>query len=73
MYDKERFARAVYKSGLKKRYISRQLGLAYDTFLKKSNGVVEWKISEALKVSKVLGITKAERDSIFFAQEVHNM
>ena len=67
MFNRERFAAAVTKSGLKKRFISDQMGMAYDTFLKKTNGVVEWKVSEALEVSKVLRITRAERDSIFFA------
>lgn len=67
MYNKERFALAVERSGLKKRFISEQLNMGYDTFLKKSDGVVAWKCDEAQMVSKVLGITRTERDAIFFA------
>ena len=67
MFDKERFAMAVDRSVLKKRYIAKEIGIAYDTFLKKCSGVVEWKVSEALGVSRVLRMTKGERDSIFFS------
>lgn len=66
MFDKERFALAIDRSGLKKRFIAKELGMAYDTFLKKCSGTVEWKVDEALGVSRVLRITKSERDCIFF-------
>jgi len=67
MFSKEKFAESVRSSGLKKRYIAGQIGMAYGNFVKKTNGVVEWKVDEALAVSKVLKMTRIERDSIFFA------
>lgn len=67
MFDRERFNEAVEKSGLKKRFIAKQIGIAYPTFLKKTDGTVMWKVDEALNVSKVLRISKSERDAIFFA------
>lgn len=66
MFDKAKFADTVNRSGLKKRHIAKELGMAYDTFLKKCSGVVEWKVDEALGVSRVLRMSKGERDSIFF-------
>lgn len=67
MFNKDRFELVMLKSGLKKKFIANQMGMAYDTFLKKTNGLIEWKVSEALKVSNILRISKGERDSIFFA------
>lgn len=67
MFDSNKFDEAVQKSGLKKRYLAEQIGMSYDTFLKKTGGVVEWKVGEAQAVSKVLRISVAERNAIFFA------
>ena len=67
MLDSNKFDEAVQKSGLKKRYLAEQIGMSYDTFLKKTGGVVEWKVGEAQAVSKVLRISVAERNAIFFA------
>ena len=66
MFDKNRFAAALERSGLKKRYLASQMNMAYDTFVKKTNGVVEWKVSEVLGVSRLLRISRSERDAIFF-------
>lgn len=67
MFDKQRFDDALNRSGLKKRFIAKELQMAYDTFLKKTNGTVAWKTDEALGVSRILHMNKMERDSIFFA------
>ena len=67
MFDSRKFSSTVQKSGLKKRYIADRLGISYDTFLKKMAGTVKWKVDEAQEVSKLLRISKAERDAIFFA------
>ena len=67
MFDKEKFSLALENSGLKKRFVAKQIGIAYGNFLKKCNGAVMWKVDEALNVSKVLRMSSEERDSIFFA------
>ena len=72
MFDRELFSKAVERSGLRKRFIAQQIGMGYDTFLKKSYGELEWKCSEALACSQILKIKRAERDAIFFAPEVCN-
>lgn len=72
MYNKERFKAAVEGSGLKRKFICEQIGMAYDTFLKKQEGVVTWKIDEAQQVSEVLQLSRSDRDAIFFARGVAN-
>lgn len=67
MFNKDMFDDAVNRSGYKKRHIAKEIGMGYATFLKKSAGVVEWKVGEAMDVCRVLRINKGERDHIFFA------
>ena len=73
MFNRDLFEKAVERSGLKKVYIANRIGMGYGNFLKKTAGVVEWKLSEAMELSQVLKLKRAERDAIFFAPEVHEM
>lgn len=67
MYDSERMRKAVEASGLRKRFIAERLQMSYAAFIAKLNGKVEWKASEIVKVSKVLGLDSSRRDTIFFS------
>ena len=67
MYNKELFNELLDRSGLKKRHVAKEIGIGYDTFLKKSNGTVEWKIAEAEACVRVLHMTRRERDAVFFS------
>lgn len=70
MFDAKRFDDAVQKSGLKKQYIAKKIGISYDSLRKKMSGELKWKVDEALAVSTILRMSKAERDAIFFASDV---
>lgn len=70
MFDREKFKDAVERSGLKGKYIAKEIGMNYWTYAQKCKGVNYWKVDEAMKVSKVLRLRAAERDAIFFAAEV---
>lgn len=66
MFRADVFDEKMKRSGLKKRFIAKQLGIAYDSFLKKTAGTVAWKVDEAKKVSEILHLNRFERDNIFF-------
>lgn len=70
MFNPKLFNEAVKASGLKKRYISNGLGMGYDTFVKKCNGHISWKVEEVSKVTKLLSLSARKRDAIFFAPDV---
>lgn len=57
-------------SGYKLRYIAKQLGITYQGFLKKINNETEFKASEIQILFELLHMTEAEREAIFFAQNV---
>ena len=66
MFRADVFDEKMKKSGLKKRFIAGKLGMAYDTFLKKTAGTVQWKVDEAKDVAEILHLNRFERDNIFF-------
>lgn len=70
MFDKTKYKAAVERSGLKGKFIASEIGMNYNVYAQKSNGINKWKVDEALMVSRVLKLRKAERDAIFFAPEV---
>lgn len=57
---------AIEESGLPITKIARRLGVTREGFYKKKNGETEFKASEIAKLTKILGLTKARRDKIFF-------
>lgn len=61
----------IDKSGLKKSYIAKALGIKPDTLTRKINNEREFKASEINALCDVLGIESLEeKEHIFFAVEV---
>ena len=58
---------AIERSGYRIYFIAQNLGLTYTGFQKKVNGESEFKATEISKLSKLLKLSVAERDRIFFA------
>lgn len=50
--------------------LSKEVGIARVTLSKKINNVCEFKVSEILKMQKVLQLSNEDRDFIFFNTEV---
>lgn len=53
-------------SGYKLQYIAERIGITYQGFLKKLNNESEFKASEIKMLQTVLGLSKKDRDAIFF-------
>ena len=58
------------KSGYKMKYVAAQLGVTYQGFLNKINNESEFKAGEIQTLYDLLGLTKDERENIFFADDV---
>ena len=69
MIQRDRFEEAVARSGLKLRFIAGKVGISYQTFMNKRNGLTDFTISEAQTLSDVLGMTAEDRESIFFPDQ----
>lgn len=70
MTDSVMLRTLIERSGYKQRYIAERLGITYQGFLKKLNNETEFKASEIQILYKLLGMTEAEREAIFFASSV---
>lgn len=57
-------------SGLKRGFIAEQLELSAYGLLKKINGENEFKVSEVVKLCRILNISDEDRDRIFFDPKV---
>lgn len=55
------------QSGYKLRFIASSIGLTYQGLLKKLKNESEFKASEIRALCKMLKISEAERESIFFS------
>ncbi len=58
---------AIKRSGLKKEWISRQLNITTTALHMKMTNKTEFKASEIIKLTKVLFLTKKQRDDIFLS------
>ena len=58
---------AIEKSGLKKGKIAERLGISRAGLTNLINGRAEFRVSQVLVLSDMLGLTDAMRDAIFFA------
>lgn len=67
MTNTELLEAAIKKSGLKKSKIAEHLGVSRGGLTNLINGRAEFRISQVLVLSDLLGLTEAERDAIFFA------
>ena len=61
----------LQESGYKLVYAASACGLTYAGFLNKLNNETEFKASEIGALKKLLQLTDAEINAIFFAPEVH--
>ena len=68
MTDTELFYDAIDRSGYKIRFLLDELNLTYQGFQNKAENISEFKPSEIQKLTKILGLSKTQRDKIFFAQ-----
>ena len=57
----------IDKSGLKVTSISEKTGILRETLYNRLNGNGEFKASEIVSLTKVLNLTKEERDKIFLS------
>ena len=73
MTDTELLREAVDRSGHKKTYIAKRIGLTYQGFLNKERGESEFRQSEIEGLGELLGLSMEEKERIFFAKKVDKM
>ena len=61
---------SVERSGLKRGYIAAVLGISRQALLLKLKGRTEFTASEISTLTRILKLSKKDRDNIFFASEV---
>ena len=66
-----RLREVIDGSGMSIVAISQKLGITREGFYKKLNGETEFKASEIISLSKVLGLSKLDRDKIFLPNKVN--
>jgi DNA-binding XRE family transcriptional regulator len=52
----ENLKKAIKKSGLKRKYIAKELDINYDTFRRKLKGDSDFKVEELLKLCEIIKI-----------------
>lgn len=65
------FRAAIARAGVSKREIAAQLGVSEQAFYNKLNGRAEFKNSEIVKLSEMLGLSMADVNLIFFSGSVN--
>lgn len=68
MVNTEALRERVKRSGMTYKHIAAELGITAQALRLKITNQNEFVASEIVKISKILGLTKSERDSIFFNQ-----
>lgn len=66
MTNTELLREAIQRSGYKLQFIADRVGLTYQGLLNKINGKSEFRASEIQTLHRLLGLTEAEREAIFF-------
>ena len=61
--------RHTRNSGMKRSFIAKSIGLADSTLHDRIEGTTPWKVDEAQSFCELLGLTKRQRDEIFFGNE----
>ena len=56
----------IKEKGVNKKFLAAKLGISYPSLYKRLNGQTEWKAGEVLTICRTLGLTKQERQTIFF-------
>lgn len=65
----EKLKSAVARSGLKRNYIAQKIGISDAVLSDKMNGRSQWKVSEAAAFCSALGLSRKQREEIFFDHE----
>ena len=73
MTDTELLREAIDRSGYKKTYIAKRIGLTYQGFLNKERGESEFRQSEIEGLGELLCLSLEEKERIFFAKKVDKM
>jgi len=60
---------AVQRSGMKRGFLAEKMGISDQVMSDRISGKSPWKVPEAAAFCEVLGLSKKERDEIFFGQE----
>lgn len=68
MTDSELLRAAIRSSGYKMSYLAEKLGITPQGLYKKIGNQSEFKASEILILTQILGLSHRERESIFFAK-----
>ena len=67
MTDTTKLKQMIESSGLKKVFIAEQLGLSYQGYLKKENGINDFTSSEIRTMKDILHLTDKEVTQIFLS------
>lgn len=70
MVNSNMLKKKIDDSGMKIKYVAVQIGLTPAGFYKKINNESEFKVSEVVAITRVLGLSSNERDEIFFGSGV---
>lgn len=69
MVDYEALNRAIDESGLKRNAIAERLGISDQTFIAKTKGKSELRLSEVETLCDVLRLSSTQRQTIFFSKK----
>lgn len=69
MADMELVSKYIRHSGYKLQYVAKALDISSSALHQKLSGKTQFKLSEAEKLSEMLGMTMAERDACFFDRQ----
>ena len=64
--DYDKLNTVIDESGLKRNFIAQKIGVSQKVFHDRTSGISEWKRSEVATFCNLLGLSKKQRDSIFF-------
>ena len=70
MTNTEYLREIMKKSGYKIRYIAEYTGISYQALLNKMRNITDFRVCEITKICELLSINEAEREKIFFANDV---
>lgn len=70
MTDTQLLREYIERSGLKRVFVAKKIGLTYQGYLNKESGKSEFTQSEIQGLCELLNISKRDRDRIFFARFV---
>lgn len=66
MVKSELLREAIDRSGLKLQFIADEIGITRQSLSSKIDGIYDFRLGEVAKLAKLIGLTTAERNHIFF-------